>query len=249
MHDAFDLRIVESDAAEKLRGRLGLRDEHSQAARMRNAQTFGLHQDTGVRRVVYDIEHRDQAVLGTWTALAACGEGLEIADRSRTGGIHADRRRLDDQIGRIGISERVVSPHADLARSSMPFRLAFAVGLAVEHDDARGTLVTQHGQDGARRTSVAEDGRRPPVDVGAEGIDQVGEPVVIGVMPEERAIRALHDGIDASDSARGFGCVVDEGKRGDLIGNGHVHAVEGAAGEKGLELVFRDIDQIIGRRP
>ena len=85
--DAQDLRIVDDRIGEHLTAALGLRHEHVQPARARDAEAFRLQQQRRARGVIDDIEHA-----------RALRELPQVDGGPARVRIHADRRRVDKNL-------------------------------------------------------------------------------------------------------------------------------------------------------
>lgn len=94
--DAQDLRVVDHRIGEHLAAALGLRHEHVQSARARDAEALCLQQQRRARGVIDDIEHA--------RALRKLPQVDGGFARVR---VHTDRRGVDDH-ARVGVAVEIV---------------------------------------------------------------------------------------------------------------------------------------------
>ena len=216
--DAQDLRVVDHRIGEHLAAALGLRHEHVQSARARDAEAFRLQQQRRARGVIDDIEHA--------RALRKLPQVDGGFARVR---IHTDRRGVDDH-ARVGVAVEIV-----------------VVIRPVAGDDrhARAELL-EHGLNGRGRAAVAEHERLLPRNVDAAVTHEVLEAEGIGIIAIERAVRPADEHVHAAEllrDRRELGAVRDDRL---FIRDGHVERVEIAAGQKRRQVLRRDLIEPVG---
>ena len=216
--DAQDLRVVDHRIGEHLTAALGLRHEHVQPARARDAEAFRLQQQRRARGVIDDIEHA--------RALRKLPQVDGGFARVR---IHTDRRGVDDH-ARVGVAVEIV-----------------VVIRPVAGDDrhVRAELL-EHGLNGRGRAAVAKHERLLPRDVDAAVTHEVLEAEGVGVVAVERAVRPADEHVHAAEllrDRRELGAVRDDRL---FIRDGHVERVKIAAGQKRRQVLRRDLIEPVG---
>ena len=216
--DAQNLRIVDDRAGEHLAAALGLRHEHVQPARARDAEAFRLQQQRRARGVVDDVKHA-----------RALRELPQVDGGFARVRIHADRCGVDDHV-RVGVAVEVLIIIRPVAGDDRHVR----------------TELLEHGLNGRGRAAVAEHERLLPRDVDAAVAHEVLEAEGIGIVAVERAVRPADEHVHAAEPARDrreLGAVRDDRL---FIRNGHVERVKIAAGQKRRKLLRRDLIEPVG---
>ena len=216
--DAQDLRIVDDRIGEHLTAALGLRHEHVQPARARDAEAFRLQQQRRARGVIDDVKHA-----------RALRELPQVDGGFARVRIHADRRGVDDHV-RVGVAVKI---------------LVIIRPVAGDDRHVRAELL-EHGLNGRGRAAVAEHKRLLPRDVDAAVAHEVLEAEGIGIVAVERAVRPADEHVHAAEPARDrreLGAVRDDRL---LIRDGYVERVKIAAGQKRRQVLRRDLIEPVG---
>ena len=216
--DAQDLRVVDHRAGEHLTAALGLRHEHVQPARARDAEAFRLQQQRRARGVIDNIEHA-----------RALRELPQVDGGFARVRVHTDRRGVHDHV-RVGMAVEVLIIIRPVAGDDRHVR----------------TELLEHGLNGRGRAAVAEHERLLPRDVDAAVAHEVLEAEGIGIVAVERAVWPADEHVHAAEPLRHrreLGAVRDDRL---LIRNGHIERVKIAAGQKRRQSLRRDLIEPVG---
>ena len=218
----FDDAVIDVRVEEEFMGADRLRDQHPEAVGMGNAECFRLQQKTGAKRIVDDIDDPGEVI-----------ETGQVRHRRQVVGVHADRCRVDDDVGVCVVREFVVGDERCIAPAS------------ADDQDLTGPFPAQGLEDRFAGAAAAEDQDFFAVDVDAVRVQQIQEPEDVGVLGDEPAVSAVQ-GVrraDGFDRRRQF---VREGEDRLLVRDRHIEPADVLLFHKGFELLYRQFIEPVG---
>ena len=209
--DLRDPTVRDGSAGKQLAAAGRLRHEHFQPARVRNGAPLRLEQERRPRGIVYHVQHE-----------RAVRKALQCDRRSAVVGIHSQRRCVDQNL-----------------RVRMALQI-FVIILAAARDlhDLR-PHPPQHVAGRPGGAAASEHQCLPALHRNAAVQNHLRKAENVGVVPEERSVRAADDGIDAADAPRRLGKLRAEGHDGFFVRDRDVQSVKVSAGQEAFHLFRR----------
>ncbi len=209
----FDDFVIDLRVEEELVGADRLGDEHPEAVGVGDAERLRLQQQAGAQGVIDDVHHTGQAL-----------EGREVRDGREVVGVHADGRRVDDDVGVVMARQVVVGDERQIATPS------------ADDQDFTGFFAAQGLEDRFAGASVTEDQHLFAGDVDAVRLEQVQEPEDVGVLGDELPVSAVQR-VRRSDGFHRRREFVDEGQDGLFVGDGHVESPDVLLTHEGFQFL------------
>ena len=209
-------RIFEPDEAAG--GVDSLCDEHRQPVADGHTAALSIKEKLAAAGVVDDIE----------AGFELC-EACEIDESCTVVGIHADRRRVHDDLG--------IMVQGDICvRNGV---------VPAEDDDLPCAFISEDGADSLGGGTVAEHEAFLVGDLDAGAVEGVGEAVVVGIGAEKAAVRTTQEGVDAADALRLFIDLITVRHDRFFVRNGHIDAAPAAVVKEGRDVRRFDLKELI----